>query len=59
MLKGTQYISYKHDKSIGSGKSKSCNCKNVKGMGNGVCKHNGDGEIFGIVSIGGGIVHPR
>ena len=31
MLMGIQYILHKHSKSMGSGKSKACKCKNVKG----------------------------
>ena len=59
MLKGTQYILHKHSKSIGSGKSKACKCKNVKEMGIGMSKRNGDANFFGVVPIGGAIIHPR
>ena len=57
MLIGTQYVLHKHSKGMGSGKSKTCKCKNVQ-VWDGKCGRNGDAGIFGVVLIGGAIVHP-
>ena len=59
MLKHTQYILSKHDKSIGSGKSKSCNLQECKGMGLECANTMETRRIFGVVPIGGAIVRPR
>ena len=59
MLKHSQYISSKHGKSMSSGKSKACKLQESKGMGLECANAIGDTEIFGVVPIGGAIVHPR
>ena len=59
MLKHIQYISSKHDKSIGSRKSKACKLQECEGMGLEYANAIGDTDIFGVVPIGGAIIHPR
>ena len=55
----SQYISSKKDKSISTAESKACNLQECKGMGLECANAIGDTEIFGVVLIGGAIVHPR
>ena len=55
----SQYISSKHDKIIRAAESKSCKLQECKGMGLECANAVEDMEIFGVVQIGGAIVHPR
>ena len=51
MIKPSQYISSKHDKSIRAAESKACNLQECKGMGLECANAIGDTEIFGVVPI--------
>ena len=55
----SQYISSKHAESIWAAESKACNLQGSKGMGLEYANAIGDMDVFGVVSIGGAIVHPH
>ena len=58
-VKQSQYNSSKHSESIWAAESKACNLQESKWEEFGGSKRNVDTEIFGMVPIGGAIVHPR
>ena len=58
-VKQSSHNSSKHAKSIWAAESKACNMQESKWGEFGGSKRNIDTEIFGMVLIGGAIVHPR
>ena len=58
-FKHSQYNSSKHAKSIRAAGSKACNLQECKGMGLESANAIGDTDVFGVVPIGGAIVHPH
>ena len=58
-VKQSSHNSSKHAKSILAAESKACNLQECKGKGLENSNAIGDTDVFGVVPIGGAIVHPR
>ena len=58
-VKQSSHNSSKHAKNIWAAEIKACNLQESKGKGLEDSNAIGDTDVFGVVPIGGAIVHPR